>query len=84
MEVCYIPMGEVHIEPRSYNSLLGKQLGKILRFTLFLALLVVVELQLKDDAMFTAASLFICVCCSLSWIPTYINSHLCLARTRRF
>lgn len=78
IKVCYIFMEEAHIKPRSSNSLLGKQLGKIRRFTLFLALLVVVELQLKDDAMFPTASLFICVCCSLLWTPLYINSLICV------
>lgn len=28
--------------------------------------------------MFTAASLFICVCCSLRWTPLYINSLTCV------
>lgn len=78
IKVCYIFMEEAHIKPRSYNSLLRKQLSKIPRFTLFLALLVVVELQLKDDAMFPTASLFICVCCSLLWTPLYINSLICV------
>lgn len=43
-------------------------------FPLILALLAVAELQEKTAAMFTAASLFICVCCSLSWTPSFINS----------
>lgn len=78
MKVCSILMEEDHIKPRSYNSLLGKQLGKIPKFILFLVLLVVVELPLKADAVFTAASLFICVCCSLSWTPLYINFLICV------
>lgn len=78
MKICCILMEEDHIKPRSYNSLLGKQLGNILKFTLFLALLVVVELQLKADEMFTAASLFIYVCCSSSWTPLYVNPLICV------
>lgn len=71
-------MEEDCTKPRLHNSVLGKQLGKILRFTLFFGLLVVVELQLKADVMFTVTSLFICVCYSLSWTLFYINSLICV------
>lgn len=63
-------MEEDCIKPRPHNSLLW--------FTLFFTLLVVVELQLKADVMFTVASLFICVCYSLSWSLFYINSLICV------
>jgi len=75
-------MEEDHIKHRFYNSLFGKKLGKILSFIFHS--LGSSGATVKADAVFTAASLLICVCCFLSWTPLYISSHLRVPRARRF